>query len=149
MSASYTEIAESRHPLHEKVGHLIRRLNQRMLATFSEQLADFEISNVQFAALEAINALGTATQKDIASYIAMEPSNTHTLLKRLRDRKLITIGVDRTDPRRNLVQLSAAGRDLLMSIRPFEDRVEPSLLQRLTETEKKQFVKLVKKLIDA
>lgn len=149
MSASYTEVGETRHPLHEKAGHLIRRLNQRMLATFSEKLADFDISNVQFAALEAISDLGSATQKDIASYIAMEPSNTHTLLKRLRDRKLITIGVDRADPRRNLVRLTATGRELLMLVRPFEEQVEPSLLQSLNETEKKQFIKLIKKLVEA
>lgn len=149
MSANYKEIHQASHSLHDKLGHLIRRLNQRMLATFSESLAGFDISNVQFAALEAIRALEPTTQKDIATYIAMEPSNTHSLLKRLRDRKLITIGIDRTDPRRNLVRLTATGQKLLATVTPLEEQVEPSLLEVLTPSERKQFIKLIKKMVDA
>ena len=149
MSASQKEIRQVPHSLHNKLGHLIRRLNQRMLATFGEKLVGFDISNVQFAALEAIRTLEPTTQKDIATYIAMEPSNTHSLLKRLRDRKLITIGVDRTDPRRNLVRLTDSGQKLLSSVKPLEEQVEPSLLKPLTPSERKQFVKLIKKMVDA
>ena len=149
MSASYKEIPHASHSLHNKLGHLIRRLNQRMLATFGEKLTGFDISNVQFAALEAIRALEPTTQKDIATYIAMEPSNTHSLLKRLRERKLITIGVDRADPRRNLVRLTDSGRKLLSTVKPLEEQVEPSLLAALTPSERKQFIKLIKKMVDA
>ncbi|MGR8948721.1 MAG: MarR family winged helix-turn-helix transcriptional regulator [Gammaproteobacteria bacterium] len=149
MSASRTGI---HHPpakkLQDKLGHQVRRLNQKMLSIFAENVSGFDISNVQFAALEAIAALGPTTQKEIAKYIAMEPSNTHSLLRRLRDRDLISIEVDELDSRRNEVDLTRAGWKLLLDVRPFEDQVEPALLAALSETERKQFARLIKKLVE-
>ena len=133
--------------LHGKVGHLIRRLHQNMVASFSEKLAGFDITNVQFAALEAVSYLGKSTQKEIADFIAMEPSNMDVLLRRLNERGLISIGADRIDPRRNLVQLTKSGIDLLADMRPKEALVQPALLSSLTAQEQDQFMGLIKKLI--
>ena len=148
MAAKSDEVAQQHLPLHLNAGHLIRRLNQRMLATFAEKLAGTDVSNVQFAALEAINILEPTTQKEIANFTAMEPSNMHNLLARLRDRKLLSIAVDKRDPRRNMVKLTNNGRKLLEQVRPLEALVEPALLAALTTNEKAQFIKLLRKLVD-
>lgn len=148
MAAKSDEVAQQHLPLHLHAGHLIRRLNQRMLATFAEKLAGTDVSNVQFAALEAINILEPTTQKEIANCIAMEPSNMHNLLARLRDRKLLSITVDKRDPRRNMVRLTNNGRKLLEQVRPLEALVEPALLSVLTANEKAQFIKLLRKLVE-
>ena len=133
--------------LHNKLGHLIRRLHQNMVSTFSEKLTSFDISNVQFAALEAINSLEKCTQKEVADYIAMEPSNMHALLRRLNDRGLISITADRIDPRRNFVQLTKSGWDLLNDMRPKEALVQPALLAKLNKDEQEQFMSLLKRLV--
>lgn len=133
--------------MHNKVGHLVRRLHQNMVSTFSEKLAGFDISNVQFAALEAINTLEKGTQKEVADFIAMEPSNMHALLRRLSDRGLISITADKTDPRRNFVQLTKSGWDLLSEMRPKEALVQPTLLSKLNPTEQARFLQLMKKLV--
>ena len=148
MSAKSDEVAQQHLPLHSHAGHLIRRLNQRMLATFAEKLAGTDVSNVQFAALEATSILEPTTQKEIADFIAMEPSNMHNLLGRLRERKLISITVDQRDPRRNVVRLTSSGRKLLEQVRPLEALVEPALLATLTANEKAQFIKLLRKLVE-
>ncbi|MEM7469669.1 MAG: MarR family transcriptional regulator [Pseudomonadota bacterium] len=148
MSAKSDEVSRQYVPLHQHAGHLIRRLNQRMLSTFSEKLSGMDVSNVQFAALEAISLFEPTTQKEIADYIAMEPSNMHNLLARLRDRKLISITIDQRDPRRNRVRLTNKGRNLLETVRPLEAQVEPALLAELSASEKAHLIKLLQKLVN-
>lgn len=65
MAAKSDEVAQQHLPLHLHAGHLIRRLNQRMLATFAEKLAGTDVSNVQFAALEAINILNQPRKRKL------------------------------------------------------------------------------------
>lgn len=136
-----------RKGLHDKAGHLTRRLNQNMISIFTDKMSGFDVSNVQFAALEAISDLEPTTQKEIADYIAMEPSNMHGVLRRLRERRLISIGVNRDDVRRNDVRLTKGGRDLLTTIRPLDDQVEPALLKPLSAPERAQFMELMRKLV--
>jgi len=137
----------SRSDLHTNAGHLIRRLHQRMVSIFAEKLSGTDVSNVQFAALEAISSLEPTTQKEIADYIAMEPSNTHALLRRLRDRKLISISADQRDGRRNAVRLTKTGGNLLAAIRPLEEEVEPALLASLSASERDQLIRLMTKIV--
>ena len=135
--------------LHDNPGHLVRRLHQDMLASFTRAMGVHEISNVQFAALKGIAALQPTTQRAVADYIAMEPSNAHSLLRRLAARKLITIRSDRGDKRRSMISLSTAGETLLAELLPLEAQVGPELLEPLSAAERKTFMKLLRNLVMA
>jgi len=132
--------------LHQRPGHLLRRVHQSMVAAFSRLTAGYDITNVQFAALKAVAALGPATQRSIADYIAMEPSNMHSLLRRLEERRLISIRPDRGDARRSVIRLTAAGRALLHELDPLDARLGPAFMAALDEREQAEFVRLLAKL---
>lgn len=132
--------------LHDSPGHQLRRVYQNMAATFSRLTRDYDISNVQFAALKGIEALEPATQRDVARYIAMEPSNMHSLVRRLEERGLIRMRADRGDRRRSEITLSDAGRAMLAEVGPLEARVASGFLEALSDNERARFLRLLKKL---
>ena len=134
-------------PLHESPGHLVRRLHQNMVAAFAQVAGDTGISNVQYAALKAIEALGPSTQRTIAEYIAMEPSNMHGLLRRLGDRGLVSIHPDQRDRRRSEIRLTQAGRAMLRRLAPLERQVGPDFLAPLAAGEQAEFLRLLRKLV--
>ncbi|MGB1882228.1 MAG: MarR family winged helix-turn-helix transcriptional regulator, partial [Gammaproteobacteria bacterium] len=70
-------------------------------------------------------SLEPATQKEIAAFIAMEPSNMHSVLRRLQERGLVLVRQSRSDRRRHEIRLSKAGRTLFSAIEPLEAEVGP------------------------
>ncbi len=133
--------------LHDSPGHLVRRLHQNMTAAFAQAMGGVDINNVQFAALKAIEALGPTTQRSIADYIAMEPSNMHGLLHRLQQRGLISIRPDPGDRRRSEIRLARPGRALLARLAPRERQVGPAFLAPLDAHEQAEFLRLLRKLV--
>lgn len=141
-----TSLAPEPTDLHESAGHLLRRVHQNMLLAFSQVMHDHDVTNVQFATLKAIATLEPATQREIAAFIAMEPSNMHSVLRRLQERGLVLVRQSRSDRRRHEIRLSKAGRALFSAIEPLEAEVGPRFLAALSDNERVQFVRLLKKL---
>ncbi len=133
--------------LHERPGHLVRRLHQNMVAAFTHLTAGYDVSNVQFATLKAIDALEPVTQRRVAAYIAMEPSNMHSVLRRLQARRLISVRANRGDKRRSEIRLTSSGRALLDALEPLELQVGSVLLEPLAADEREVFLRLLHKLV--
>ena len=147
MAASAGKTKPKSSSLHDRPGHLIRRLHRIMVATFSSVTDAHDISNVQFATLKALDTLAPTTQRNVATYIAMEPSNLHTVLKRLRERRWVDISPDPHDQRRNEIRLTKEGRRVLALIDPLDEKVGPKLLARLNKNERAEFLRLLRKLV--
>ena len=77
------------HLIHEKPGHLIRRLQQIAVALFMSETSDFEITPVQYAALLAVSLHPGIDQTALVNLIAFDRSTIGDVVTRLATKKLI------------------------------------------------------------
>lgn len=135
-------------PLHDRPGHLLRRAHQKNVAIFLETTADFKITPLQFAVLKALEELGPSTQRSISLHIAMEPSNTHPMLRRMKESGLIDIASDQNDKRRSVISMTEAGQNMLEQVRPYELQSGDVLLENLNDKQKQSFIELLSMILE-
>ena len=133
-------------PLHQHLGHLLRRADQLDRANFLNLMRSYDITTTQYATLLALHELGPSSQRDIGNYIAMETSNLHGLLKRLTARKYIHSATSKCDRRRKVIALTSAGSELLETLRPRAERASRMTLKSFTEQERYILIELLTKI---
>lgn len=136
-------MGDVKRTLAQRSGHLLRRAHQRNVAIFLETTAEFKITPLHFAVLKALEELGPSTQRSISSHIAMEPSNTHPMLHRMKENGLVTIVSDEFDKRRSVIAMTDKGRSVLEQVLPYEIESENLLLEKLTDVQKETFLDLL------
>ena len=73
-------------PIHRMPGHLIRRLHQISVGTFTSEVGETGITSVQFAALNCIASAPGLDQRTLAQRIALDTSTTAGVIDRLESR---------------------------------------------------------------
>ena len=88
--------------LHDMAGHVIRRLHQQSTQVFVHrtQAAGFDLTPVQFAALDAIHAHPTTDQARVAEMIAYDRATIGGVIDRLEQKGWIHRVVSAQDRRR-------------------------------------------------
>jgi len=136
---------------HEMAGHLIRRLHQLSTQVFTACIRDagFDITSVQFAALDAIRLHPGIDQAGVAALIAYDRPTIGEVLNRLIAKGLVERSVSTVDKRARVLRLTAAGDALFNGLLPVVRDLQPQILANLTPIERKQFLALAKKAIAA
>ncbi len=132
--------------LQDQPAHLLRRAYQKGVAIFLEKTSDYNVTPLQFSVLTALEELGDSTQRRISQYIAMEPSNVHPMLKRMKSNQLIAINSDPHDKRRSVISMTKTGKRMLEQIRPLDRATSKSILAGLDDDEQKTFMSLLEKV---
>jgi DNA-binding MarR family transcriptional regulator len=135
--------------LHEMVGHLIRRLNQNSTQVFSVQMqaAGYDLTPVQFAAMNAIANSPGIDQAGVASEIAYDRATIGGVIDRLEQKGYITRTVSKRDRRAREVSLSEKGAQVFDQILPVVIELQTGILPGLTQEEQIMFLKLANKAI--
>jgi DNA-binding MarR family transcriptional regulator len=130
-------------------GHLIRRLNQLSTQVFvaRTQAAGFELTPVQFAALDAIAQEPGSDQATVAERIAYDRATIGGVIDRLQQKGWIDRHVSRRDRRAREVSLTPAGQALLAEVLPVVRDLQGDILAALTPAERAQFLQLAHKAI--
>ncbi|PZP43772.1 MAG: MarR family transcriptional regulator [Azospirillum brasilense] len=118
--------------MYEMPGHLIRRAHQISGAIFTARLAGFDITSVQYAAMVAI---------------ASQPGIDGGVLDRLEAKGLIARQPSRQDRRIKTIALTSDGSALLDTVKDSVLAAQAEMLQPLSETERAQFIALLKKFV--
>lgn len=131
------------------VGHLIRRLHQVSTQVFSAQIkaAGFDLTSVQFAALDAIRAHPGADQAQIAALIAYDKATIGGVVDRLERKGLISRTPSKRDRRAREVRLSAAGKQMIDAMTPIVRALQGEILAPLSEAERCTFLALATKAL--
>ena len=132
--------------LEDQAGHLLRRAHQRATAIFLERLSGVGLTPTQFAALAKLADEGELSQNYLGRLTAMDPATIQGVTRRLKGRELITGRADPKDGRRKLLRLSAKGVRLTKSVIPKSFAVTEEVLVPLSEKERRQFLRLLKRL---
>jgi len=135
--------------LYQAPGHLVRRLQQIAVGIFLEELKEFDVTPVQYAALIAISDCPGLDQKSVASQIAVDRSTIGTLLKVLEARQLITRITPKKDKRTKTLFINEKGERLLQGTLDHTRRVEKRILAPLNTRERKEFMALLGRLVQS
>ncbi|MDW8469085.1 MAG: MarR family transcriptional regulator [Burkholderiales bacterium] len=130
-------------------GHLIRRLHQRSTQVFEARTraAGFDLTSVQFAALDAIVERPGIDQATLAATISFDPATIGGVVERLEQKGLVRRAASERDRRVRLLSPTPAGRRLLAAVRPVVEALQAEILAPLSRAERTAFLALAKKAL--
>ncbi|MCM2398471.1 MarR family transcriptional regulator [Rhizobium sp. S95] len=137
--------------IYEMPGHLIRRLNQTAVSVFMDETGKrgFDLTPVQYAALNAIEATPGLDQATLASHIAYDRVTIGGVVDRLEQKELVRRETNPKDRRARTLYLTDKGSETLAEIRPIVRETQALLLSGLSAVEREQFVGLLQKACEA
>lgn len=133
--------------VYKTPGHLVRRTQQIAVALFSEELAEFGVTPVQFASLIAIRDNPGIDQKRLGHLIAIDRSTITNVLNGLEKKGFVCRIVPANNQRIKQLFTLSAGNELLVDAQKAVLRVQERLLAPLTEEEHATFIALLAKVV--
>lgn len=137
--------------LDQRPGHLARRFQQIAVAIFHAEAekAGYDLTPVQYAALQCVGANPGIDQATLAGLIAFDRTTINGVVERLVQKDLIARRVSPKDRRARELEITEAGRQTLSGIEPAVEAAQRMMLRGLTESEAAEFLRLMRKVIDA
>ena len=99
--------------------------------------------------LAALEEAGPASQAELGRSTGIDRSDVTAALTELEGQRLISRSVDPDNRRRNIVAITRAGRRRLVVLDRVVSDVQDSLLRPLNSTERRQFLSLLRRVVDA
>jgi DNA-binding MarR family transcriptional regulator len=133
----------------DMAGHLIRRLHQQSTQVFVQRTQDagFDITPVQYAALEAIAANPSTDQAHIAELIGYDRATIGGVIDRLEKKGWIRRIVSERDRRARELSLTEAGDGVRLALQPIVQELQKDILQPLSQDECACFTQLAQRVV--
>lgn len=133
----------------EMAGHLIRRLQQQSTQVFQAQMqtAGFDLTSVQFAALDVIGQRPGIDQAGLATAISFDRATIGGVVDRLEHKGLVRRVVSPQDRRARLLHLTRDGEGLRAAVRPVVEALQADILAPLSAAERAAFLVLARKAL--
>jgi DNA-binding MarR family transcriptional regulator len=130
-------------------GHLIRRLHQLSTHLFAErtQAAGFDLTPVQYAALDAIHAHSGRDQSFIAEVIGYDRATIGGVIDRLEKKGWVSRVVSERDRRARELSLTQDGHQIRVTLEPIVQALQKDILQPLSEAEQAFFIHLTRQVV--
>ena len=128
-------------------GHLLRRAQQLSNAFFAEECGAFDLTAVQYAALQALAGHDGLDATRLASLIAFDRSTIGDVLERLATKGWISRLASPDDRRVKLLKLAPAGRKILSAVARPVAIVQQRIVAPLDAVEREQFMALLGKIV--
>lgn len=133
----------------DMAGHLIRRLHQQSTQVFvlRTQAAGFDLTPVQFAALDAIHAHPGTDQARVAELIAYDRATIGGVIERMEQKGWIRRVVSERDRRARELSLTARGKRVRSALLPIVRALQDEILQPLRDAERARFLELARRVV--
>ena len=127
-------------------GHLIRRLHQQSTQVFVQhtRAAGFDLTSVQFAALDAIHAHPGTDQARVAELIAYDRATIGGVIDRLEHKGWVRRVVSERDRRARELSLTDEGEQVYRALLPVVKGLQDDILQALNASDRARFLKLAR-----
>ena len=129
-------------------GHLMRRCQQIAVSVFLDECRDYDLTPLQFAVLTALLQGGPEDQVHLGGRLALDRTTIGVVVKNLEERGLVTRRVSEKDRRSKPVSITAAGEGLIYEAVAAAEAAQHRMLAPLTASERKQFIRLLQKMVD-
>ena len=135
----------------DMAGHMIRRLHQQSTQVFTQrtQAAGFDLTPVQFAALDAIQAHPATDQATVAELIAYDRATIGGVIDRMEQKGWVKRIVSERDRRARELSLSPEGERIHATLLPIVQELQNEILGPLTEDERNAFLALASRAVRA
>jgi DNA-binding MarR family transcriptional regulator len=128
-------------------GHLIRRAQQCAVAVFMEETAEFDVTPVQFAMLNALLETPGTDQVTLAGSVAFDPATSGSVIGRLEAKGWVRREADDKDRRRKLLWVTPEGVQTVQRMKQAVVRAQARIVGPLAAEEREQFLGLLDKLV--
>lgn len=146
-STRKTSSSHRRTELHALPGHCVRRLQQIAVAIFMQESGISGVTPVQFAVLQALADQAGIDQRTLAGVVSFDTSTIGGVIDRLEARGLLTRSHSPGDRRVRLLHLTPDGEALLAGLTPSMQRTQKRILEPLSATERRDFMRLMQRVI--
>ncbi len=146
------EIPENAKPgytIWDRPGYLVRRLHQIHVAMFLENVANGEMTPIQYGLLSILATRPNIDQFTIGEELGLDRANVAGILQRLESRKLISRVVDAENRRRKICLATPKGLALVKRYDQQMQDCQKRLLSPLSPTEREVFMTLLSRLVEA
>ncbi|MCJ0763706.1 MarR family winged helix-turn-helix transcriptional regulator [Variovorax terrae] len=130
-------------------GHLIRRAHQRSVAIFMEETADYGVTPVQFAILNALMDTPGEDQVTLAGQVAFDAATSGSVIGRLEAKGWVRREPDAQDKRRKLLWVTPEGEQAVVRMKRIVGKVQNRIVGPLDAAEREQLLALLHKLVEA
>ena len=136
--------------IEDRGGFFIRRLNQIWAARIARRFraTGYDVTSVQFAALEAIVEGDGLDQATLALRIGCDRATTGGLVGRLEQAGYLSRTVNPADRRARLLTPTAAGRAACAALRIEAAALEETFFAPLATAERQQFMAILRRLVE-
>ena len=133
----------------DMAGHLIRRLHQQSTQVFAQrtQAAGYDLTPVQYAALEAIYEHPGSDQKFVAELIGYDRATIGGVIERLENKGWVRRVVSEQDRRARELSLTAKGNNIRLAVKPIVKELQKEILLPLDKAEQDLLIGLAKKIV--
>jgi DNA-binding MarR family transcriptional regulator len=130
-------------------GHLIRRLHQQSTAVFARrtQAAGFDLTPVQYAALEAIYENPGADQKFVAQAIGYDRATIGGVIERLEKKGWVRRLISEQDRRARELSLTAKGNSVRLALQPIVRDLQKDILQPLSAADQERLIDWARQVV--
>jgi DNA-binding MarR family transcriptional regulator len=136
------------HPYNRAPVHLARRLAQVLISAVGQATPADGLRN-EFGLLVAISQNPGLDQKRLAASMVMDATTIGQLLDNLERKGHVRRAASPTDRRVNLIEVTAAGREVVETYRPKVLAAQDEVLAVLTEAEKRTMLELMARVVAA
>lgn len=135
--------------LLDMAGHLIRRLNQISTTVFHQRIqqAGYDLTPVQFAAMQALRLHPDIEQAQVAALIAYDRATIGGVIDRLEQKGYVSRVVSKQDRRARQCRLTSQGNTAIETIIPVVESLQQEILGGLNTKERQQFIALAQKAV--
>ena len=125
--------AEPGDELTGRLGYLLKHVQQRLYELTSAALAPYGISGRELGVLLVLDALGPTSQRDAATRLGVDRTTMVALIDALEAKSVVVRRPYEEDRRRNVVEFTEPGRELLRQARAASDEAERRFLGALDD----------------
>jgi DNA-binding MarR family transcriptional regulator len=132
--------------LEDQVGFLLRAVSQRNTILFAEGMVA-GLTRVQFTTIAKLLEIGSCSQNELGRLILMDRATIKGVVSRLRKRGLIQVLPDPRDRRHHALGLTNLGHKTAQRAVAVAPTITEKMLERLNSSERKQIIKLLRKIV--
>jgi DNA-binding MarR family transcriptional regulator len=125
--------------VHRRLGYLLKHAFLGLEGLNDGALAPIGLSARELSVLLAVTELGSASQQEVAHALGVDRTTMVTFVDLLEEKGLVERQPDPSDRRRNVIEVTAAGKQAVERGRRASDQAEAALLAPLSEADQKRF----------
>ncbi|MGM7777945.1 MarR family winged helix-turn-helix transcriptional regulator [Arthrobacter sp. KNU-44] len=134
-------------PISQDVGFLLAKLHAGGSIVNNRALAEFDLKERSYSVLILANSGLEPTQRELADFLSLDPSQIVALVDELEKRKLVARAPGKQDRRAKTVTATAKGSQLLGQAAVAARHAESEVLAALDEGEAAQLKALLRKAL--